>query len=549
MKRMANLIAGIFGMMCLLGTTNVRAQNDVYKNTLIGVVIRWEGSEGGYDWAFVKALPNYTVSFTYQGKQVTLSGMTGQRFIRKDHPIPQGFKLTDSQVMVDGYPATNYNNYMSYYNTLYEANNNIFKEANRNDKQSLLSVIKKIDSKIAEINSKMQSFQVSSSFRNQYDMDKYIKRLEDQRKSYEKDISLIEKKESETKVIITGNSKSTSSSKSSSSGTSAEAVSLGGSSSGATPATGPTTATTKNEDIRAASSFQGGLSNIKEGEVFKNDRGEYFQKVNGGARKVDKSAYDRVEANRIAAQLANQEAERQERDAVYSRATEDLTNLGANVLMGMRADREARLDRAYAAQSRADEAIKAYGELAADGNIEALKKVNNAYHTLAFYNKEEKGGWKGKYSKAREAFLKNTLEKTNNSGARDLLLGFYDTQKEQAMARRRKGIYRAIAYPLLGAGLAYGGYKVYDSILNDDDDGSMEWLGTTMLSIGVVGGIAFGGWGLFEGASVFGRGKSSEYYKEADRKQQQILRRYAWRLTPKYNTRLHASLLSLNITF
>ncbi len=39
--------------------------NEVYRNELIGVIIRYEGSEGGYDWAFTQALPTYVVSFDY----------------------------------------------------------------------------------------------------------------------------------------------------------------------------------------------------------------------------------------------------------------------------------------------------------------------------------------------------------------------------------------------------------------------------------------------------------------------------------------------------
>lgn len=221
-------------------------------------------------------------------------------------------------------------------------------------------------------------------------------------------------------------------------------------------------------------------------------------------------------------------------------------------MMSIRADREARLDREYAAQSRAEEILKSYKSLAADGNIEALKKVNNAYYTLAYYNKEEKGGWTGRYSVERETFLKNTANNTGSLGAQELLVDFYESQKDQAISRQNKAIYRGIAYPLLGGGLFYGGYKIYDSILQDDDD-SQEWLGTTMLSIGVVSGLTFGLWGFYEALSATPlgayAGRKSAGYKEADAKQKALGKRVSWHISPKYDLYNQATLISLNVTF
>src|SRR5690606_16736864 len=165
------------------------------------------------------------------------------------------------------------------------------------------------------------------------------------------------------------------------------------------------------------------------------------------------------------------------------------------------------------------------------------------------YNKEEKGGWTGRYSVERETFLKNTANNTGSPGAQELLVDFYESQKDQAISRQNKAIYRGIAYPLLGGGLFYGGYKIYDSILQDDDD-SQEWLGTTMLSIGVVSGLTFGivrsaqcdtSWGI--------AGRKSAAYKEADAKQKALGKRVSWHISPKYDLYNQATLISLNVTF
>src|SRR5690606_39153429 len=366
------------------------------------------------------------------------------------------------------------------------------------------TAIRVIGYKIEEIQKQDRRFQVSTAFRKRHALKGYIEMLESKRTSFEDDIRQLDQKSQSSNIVITGNNTSNTGTQNASSSSSV-----------------PPSAT-QSDDIRAVSSFEGGLADIAEGEVFKNDRGEYYQKVNGAARKIDKSDYDRMEANRIAAQMASREAERQERDAAFSRAAEDLTTLGANALMSIRADREARLDREYVAQSRAEEILKSYKSLAGDGNIEALKKVNNAYYTLAYYNKEEKGGWTGRYSVERETFLKNTANNTGSPGAQELLVDFYESQKDQAISRQNKAIYRGIAYPLLGGGLFYGGYKIYDSILQDDD-GSQEWLGTTMLSIGVVSGLTSGLWGFYEALSATPlgayAGRKSAGYKEADAKQ------------------------------
>lgn len=70
----------------------------------------------------------------------------------------------------------------------------------------------------------------------------------------------------------------------------------------------------------AESNFQNNLSHIKEGEFFKDSDGQYYQKTARGAKVVDKSTYERVQANKITADFQRREAERQHMEAVTTHA-------------------------------------------------------------------------------------------------------------------------------------------------------------------------------------------------------------------------------------
>ena len=326
MKRISNIMVGIFSMM-LFGFFNVvNAQvNEVYRNELIGVIIRYEGSGGGYDWAFVKALPSHVVSFDYKGTRVTLKGLTGHRFIRKDYPSPRGFKLADSQVIVDGFPATNYNDYMRYYNSLYQDINQIGKGA-REDKQKLQEAIKIIDYKIAEISQQSTRFQVSPEFRKQHSLEKYIESLKVKRKSFEDDIAQVDKKNESSNIVITGaDSEGNVQGKNDidETNTNAANADFWGDGSSTVDDNQQRTGVAghrpeRNDDnVRGASTFAGGLGDIKEGEYFVDDKGNHYQKRQGKAYKVDKATFDRHQANKIYKQMERQEAERQQRDVEF----------------------------------------------------------------------------------------------------------------------------------------------------------------------------------------------------------------------------------------
>lgn len=85
---------------------------------------------------------------------------------------------------------------------------------------------------------------------------------------------------------------------------------------------------TRDENFRSASQFQGGLDDIQEGGYFKDDKGNYFKKVGDGARVVSESEYDRAQADKIEKQFALQAQRREERAQVFNTAI----NQGMDIL-------------------------------------------------------------------------------------------------------------------------------------------------------------------------------------------------------------------------
>src|SRR5690606_6990722 len=109
-----------------------------------------------------------------------------------------------------------------------------------------------------------------------------------------------------------------------------------------------------------------------------------------------------------------------------------------------------------------------------------------------WYNNEAKEDWTGTYSTTREKFLIEILQNTKSNTAHNLLIGFYEAQKEQALARKRKGIGRGIGLTLLGGAMGYGGSVGYDKIVTyEDGEFQNETLGDIVLATGIVGAISF----------------------------------------------------------
>jgi|GEM_PF-5672369 len=552
MRAIKNISVSIMGLLCLLFSQ--QASSQVYLNEGLMVRIDLATQEGGGDWGFRSLVPGFDVSFTYKGHRIQIpSGKSSEkRFSREEYPIPSNFKLNDNEVMLDGFPATNYIAYKTYMKSLGGQIDALTRNVDRGNEDELNKVLQDIDSKIAEINSKVNGFQVSSKFRNKENANSSIEKLRSNREAFANDLERLKKKRETSTVTVSSNSAQ----KNQSEKFSAEKENIGSRTSDQNAHTSSQTnsaniSTIKNENFKTASEFKGGLNDVQEGAYFKDDKGNYFKKEGGGARKVDKAAYDKAEAEKIYAKIAKEEADRQQRSQAVGQLTDDLSGLGANMLSSMQADRDARLDREYAAQSRAQNTIDQFKKAATEGNDEALKQVNNAYYTLAYYNNESKGGWKGTYSEQRKNFLENALSRTHSPLAKDLLIGFYEKRKEQTLVRKRKALTNTIVGPLFGGALLYGGIKGNEYIVmnNDDDDAFMEGIGTTVLIVGVTSGVALGIWGLIDAGKLIGGGKKSKEYQDADSKIRELNERYSLRIYPAYDWRLNASTVNVRLNF
>ena len=75
----------------------------------------------------------------------------------------------------------------------------------------------------------------------------------------------------------------------------------------------------KDADFLADGKFKNKLSGIKQGEYFTDGAGGYYKKELGGARKVDKAAYELASAKKIYNKMAREQEERQQRDADFKR--------------------------------------------------------------------------------------------------------------------------------------------------------------------------------------------------------------------------------------
>lgn len=81
----------------------------------------------------------------------------------------------------------------------------------------------------------------------------------------------------------------------------------------------------KDENFVSDSKFKDNLSGVKEGEYFTDGQGGYYKKELGGARKIDKIAYEREAANKVYAQMERQEIERQQRDAEFKQNWDNMS--------------------------------------------------------------------------------------------------------------------------------------------------------------------------------------------------------------------------------
>ena len=81
----------------------------------------------------------------------------------------------------------------------------------------------------------------------------------------------------------------------------------------------------KDKKFVAESNFKGGLFDLKEGDYFEDGKGAFFQRVDGGAKKVDKASYDKSKADKIYAGIEQRENEGQKREVAFNQMTEQVT--------------------------------------------------------------------------------------------------------------------------------------------------------------------------------------------------------------------------------
>lgn|GEM_PF-1764670 len=335
MSTITKSLAGILGVICLLFSH--QAWSQVYRNGPLSVRVDLFTLEGGGDWGFRSLVPGFDVSFSYKGHHIQIpSGKVSEkRFSRKEYPVPSDFTLSDSEVMLDGFPVANYMAYKNYMSGLGDEITTLTGNVDRGSKDALNKVLKEIDSKIAEIKSKSTSFQVSSKFSNRENADGYIEKLVSQREHFAGELERLEKKQGSSTLVVSGNSpqESGSGNTPSKSNESKNTVNDDFWSDGTNGSNQKTKTNTvsdgdvyeRDESFVADSKFKNNLNGVKDGEYFTDEAGNHYQKKLGGAKKVDKATYDRHAANKIYAQMERREADRQQRDAAFKQNWDNIS--------------------------------------------------------------------------------------------------------------------------------------------------------------------------------------------------------------------------------
>lgn len=123
-----------------------------------------------------------------------------------------------------------------------------------------------------------------------------------------------------------------------------------------------TNSNSKNNDYRAATTFSGGLDDIKEGGYFKDDKGNYYRKEGNGAQIVDKATYERAQNDAMAIHIAS---ENQRIQANIERSDRMISDISTSFY-------------AMQAAGRAREGLRSAGQL--DGFYSNLEELNQAFY-------------------------------------------------------------------------------------------------------------------------------------------------------------------------
>lgn len=380
MSSICKIYSILFMLIILLLSQKTMGQ--VYLNGRLPVRIDVFSYEGGGDWGFRSMVPGFDVSFTYKGHRIQIASgkVSEKRFSRKEYPIPSDFQLTDNEVLLDGFPASNYMDYIDYLSSIGGQIDAVVHNVDRGDEAALNKVLKDIDQKKVEIKSKATRFQVSTKFSNRENANSYLERLDSQREYFVRELERLKVEQRKTTIIVGGNSSKNEKKKTSSQSDNAKEKNATSNKSSDKKTSdedfwGNNTTKTdqeskgasktdrvlydKDESFVADSKFKNNLSGVKEGEYFEDGSGNYYKKERGGARKVNREIFEKHEADKIYAQMEQREVDRQQRDAEFK---QNWDNISTSFYM----------------MSNAQQGLRDASDLS--GHFETIEELNTAFY-------------------------------------------------------------------------------------------------------------------------------------------------------------------------
>lgn len=308
MKRMANLLAGIFGMMCLLMPHNLAAQKATtsyavsQQDARLHVGMEYELGDNNILGVFTQdyriTVQNRTNDKLHVYIEYYAETVCGKRRTSQFAPLGDGYIMQPGESV-----NPTWNSAFGYQRfTQDECPKNTWKQVgvDKNGDKTY-SIISSLGYRIVKI------INLSEQERKEAEAKKKIEAEE--KKQNGPDTNRQEEGE-ENQQVEKGNA------------TNDDFFGDGSSSKKSSHSTSNSVSSSKDlyprdENFVADSKFKNKLSGVKEGEYFTDGAGGYYKKELGGARKVDKMVYEREAANRIYEKMERQEAERQQRDAEF----------------------------------------------------------------------------------------------------------------------------------------------------------------------------------------------------------------------------------------
>ncbi|WP_119080908.1 hypothetical protein [Chitinophaga alhagiae] len=333
MKIITKTIAGIFGIMCLLAGMPTQAQPrkftelyncGSYKSFSLRLVNFNEKGEKH----FIANDDDMEISFMHNGEKVTIPGKGESRaFNGKANTV-----FDNCVIYLDGFPVENYNRYITFYNEYngklsqleksHDFSQGMYGMPNTRDPENLakgVQIAKRLLVQFGEIEKEIQSQLNRKNVSGNFDHWNYLEKLKARCAS---DIKTCQRVINDNETAINNSKRETGENRKQ------EAASAAPVTQNNINITGNGASSPGREEgdrLQPASQFSGGLNDVKEGEYFRDDKGNYYQKVRDGARQVDKVTYDRQAANKIYANMQRQEALRQQRDAEFKQKWEQVS--------------------------------------------------------------------------------------------------------------------------------------------------------------------------------------------------------------------------------